>query len=239
MKTTEILVINHLKYSDSSLIFRAYSSDFGMLSFISKGYFKSKKNKNRWLRFPLSAVLEVSLNLGHHFEMKNPRNLQTQTPFLNLVQHPVKSLMLQFLSEILYFCLKEDQANPQLFDFLKTQLAVFNDKERYFADFHLILLIQLSRFLGFFPNQDKMETAAYFDLGNGRFSSSPYESFTLTEYETGLWKRLLSADWSLSSPKQFQQEERRILLDTILKYYQFHLPEFHPPKSIEILRQLM
>ena len=67
--TTDAIVLNSRKYSDSSLICNLYSKDYGKLSIIAKGV-RKVKNLNGAILQPLNHI-----NLVYYFKTK--RNIQT------------------------------------------------------------------------------------------------------------------------------------------------------------------
>lgn len=235
MKKTRALVIKHLKYGDSGLILHLYTREMGMLAFMIKGFYKQKK-RNRSLLFPFAEV-EVSVDESKRGSLKNPRNLQTSHTFVDLHTQPTKAIVLQLLSEIVFSCLKQDEANPQLYDFIFYSLDLLDQKNHDFADFHLYFLLKMSQYLGFHPNTENV-AASFFDLEEGRFCSQIQSGFTLGEEESHFFKKMISMEFNQESKNIFNQGQRRFLLNKLLQYYQLHLPDFREPKSLEVIKML-
>ena len=235
MEKTKAFVVRYLKYGDSGLIMHFYTREFGMQSFIFKGFYKSK-NKNRALLFPMTEM-ELSFTENKRSDLKYAKNLQTLNAFADAHSNPVKSIILQMLTEVLYSILKQDEPNAFLYDFIVKQVDIFNNKKENFADFHLVLLLNLTSFLGFFPNTEK-QNLSIFDLEEGDFSDSQKSPFSLSEQETLLWKKLIDANFDEVSLNIFNQSQRKELLNILLKYYQLHLPGFREPKSLEVIKVL-
>lgn len=236
MQKTKALVTKTLKYGDSSLIAHLYTREFGMLSFIVKGYFSNNKNsaKNRLL--PLNLV-EVSFRTKDKSSLINLFKSNIYTNYSKTYENPIKSLVLQYLTELLYIILKEDERNSNIFDFLQSQLNVFEEKKEDYADFHLVLLMNLTAYLGIFPNS-KNSDLAFFDLKEGEFYDSKKSEYTLSEEDTKYWKKLLNESFKPESKNIFTQKTRRNLNQHILNYYTLHLTSFAKPKSIEVLQKL-
>ena len=112
----------------------------------------------------------------------------------------------------------------------------FDQKKDDFADFHLIFLLQLSYFIGFYPNLEI--DGNLFDLENGFFTNSNSSINMLKADETVLFKKLLELHFSEDSKNTFNQSQRSLLLEIIVKYYQIHTNNFKKPKSLQVLHEL-
>jgi DNA repair protein RecO (recombination protein O) len=120
------------------------------------------------------------------------------------------------------------------FFFLEAAL-LWLDNHEHTANFHLILLLEVTKYLGFYPD-DSDKDLKYFEMTEGRFSYLNAIS-CLSEHETYLFKRLLDLKFD-SDQKVFSGIERQILLKILLNYYSFHLDGFKTPKSLEVLKEV-
>lgn len=129
---------------------------------------------------------------------------------------------------------KEEEKNEDLFIFLETAL-LWLDMHNETANFHLILLMEITKFLGFYPHISEMENK-FFDLNDGVFN--PFLGVNcLTEHETFLFKKLIGLKFD-GNQKVFNATERQILLKILLNYYASHLDGFKKPKSLEVLKEV-
>lgn len=232
---TKAIVLSSLKYGDTSLIIRCYTQDFGLKSFIAKGVF-SKKKRNTSLYFPLAEIDLSFQPKSNEQQLVFLKSAQTSHYYESLHFHPIKSAIVFFLAEILNLVLKEEADNPELYFYIEHSLKEFDQKKDDFADFHLIFLIQLSHFLGFYPN---LETDGnLFDLENGFFTNSNSSINMLKADETVLFKKLLELHFSEDSKNTFNQSQRSLLLEILVKYYQIHTNNFKKPKSLQVLYEL-
>lgn len=232
---TKAVVLSSLKYGETSLIIRCYTQDFGLKSFIAKGVF-SKKKRNTSLYFPLTE-LELSFQPKvNEQQLVFLRSAQTSYYYETLHFHPIKSAIVFFLAEILNLVLKEETDNSDLYFYIEHSLKEFDQKKEDFADFHLIFLIQLSHFLGFYPNLEM--DGSLFDLENGFFTNSNSSINMLKADETALFKKLLEINFTENSKNTFNQPQRSLLLEILVKYYQIHTNNFKKPKSLQVLHEL-
>lgn len=235
MEKTQAIVLKHLKYGDTGLILHFYTQKMGMLPFIFKGFYTRKK-KNNALLFPLTEV-ELTFSLKNKTDLKTARSIGVNYVLSEGHTHPVKSLVLQLLGEILYTVLRQDDANEPLYNYIKEQLYIFDQKKNNFADFHIWFLLRLTYFLGFQPNQESAE-APYFDLQEGCFTNAKNTPYAQNENDSRLLKKLMKMEFSSSSDNQFNQEQRQHLLALLIDYYRLHVPGFKEPKSLEIIKTL-
>jgi DNA repair protein RecO (recombination protein O) len=130
--------------------------------------------------------------------------------------------------------IKEEEKNESLFHFLETALF-WLDAHDEIANFHLILLLEITKYLGFYP-EDTTIAFSFFDLKEGVFTNLQ-SGTAITESETILFKKLLLLKLG-DTTKTFSANDRQILLKTLVDYYAVHLDNFRKPKSIEVLRDV-
>ena len=84
--TTDAIVLNNRKYSDSSLICNLYSKDYGKLSIIAKGV-RKVKNLNGAILQPLNHInLVTTLRLKEIFKLiKKHQSSKNMMIFLKII----------------------------------------------------------------------------------------------------------------------------------------------------------
>ncbi|WP_313375019.1 DNA repair protein RecO [Chishuiella sp.] len=235
IQETKAIVLSSIKYGDTSLIVRCYTQKFGLKSFIAKGVF-TKKKRTSSIYYPLNEIdISFALKINEH-QLIFLKSSQIAHYYETLHFHPVKSAIVFFISELLSLILKEESDNELLYFYLQHSLKEFDQKQDNFADFHLIFLIQLTHFLGFYPNIESEGTL--FDLENGFFTNSSSSINMLKADETVLLKKLLELHFIDEKKNNFNQSQRALLLEIIVKYYQIHTNNFKKPNSLLILHQL-
>jgi DNA repair protein RecO (recombination protein O) len=139
-----------------------------------------------------------------------------------------------FLSEMLHHSIHEEEANPDFFSFLETAL-MWLDTNDHIANFHLILLMESTKFLGFYPEYSN-PNFDFFEMRDGVFV--PFETVTcLNKTNSFLLKKLLELRFE-STNVLFNSKERQELLKIIIDYYALHLDGFRKPKSLEVLMEV-
>ena len=109
------------------------------------------------------------------------------------------------------------------------------DNHDEIANFHLILLLETTKYLGFYPDTSDMDMP-FFEMNEGIFT--PFSAISsLTEHESNLFKKLFNLKFD-SNQKVFHVIERQIVLRILIDYYSFHLDGFKKPKSLDVLREV-
>lgn len=231
---TKAIVISSLKYQDKNLIVKCFTETDGLKSYFVRNAFSSKPGSRKTAYFQPLNILDVQAVHKNKGTLENFKEVGMSAHYISVNTDVVKSTMAIFLSEMLHNSIREEEKNPELFLYLESALLWFDHHEN-FANFHLIVLVQLTRFFGFYPHKSK-DNATYFDLVDGVFSDEPsYNS--LSPEKTILLEKLLNLNLD-STELVFSSAQRRELLQIIIDYYSLHLDGFRKPKSLEILQQI-
>ncbi len=235
LQKTEGIVIHTLPYSDTSIIAKIFTADFGLLSFMVKGT-RGKKSSNKAVLFqPLSLL---ALDIYHQAN----KNLQTIKES-KLIFHPIgiygnihKTSVVLFIAEVLQKILKEDYHNHMLFDLIKQKVKKLND-EPFDPDFHLQFLLDMSNELGFVPYNNYSATENIFSIQEGKFVANNMDHngvLYMSSTDSHHLHQMLS-----SVPMQLSRMDRRSLLTELLKYFQFHNPGMSSIKSTSVLQEVL
>ena len=144
--------------------------------------------------------------------------------------------MAQFLAETLKNAIIEEEANPSLYVFLETAFH-WLDSHDEISNFHLIFLINLTKYLGFFPNEDHSD-ALYFNLETGCFDSIMPKEKHIDDDQLVLFKKILGMNFGGILVHKLNRTKRRELLETLIQYFELHLLGFSKPKSLQILNEI-
>lgn len=233
---TKAIVLHTFKYNDASLIAHCYTEKIGKQSFLLKGILNSKKGGIRKAYFQPLIPLEILFNHKNQGGLNFIKEVKVLRPYNSLYTDIKKNAIVLFLSEIIYKCLKEEETNPLLFEFLETAFQWLDTHEEI-ANFHLVFLIKLTQFLGFYPYQENPEFA-FFDLESGCFTDHLPTGPHLEGEIAQLFKILLGMNFADSLSLKINQQKRRVLLEALVNYFKLHLLGFSTPKSLEVLNEV-
>src|SRR5699024_658907 len=154
-------------------------------------------------------------------------------PYQTVQTDVYKASMVFFLSEVLRNSIQEEEKNSDLYHFLETSFT-WLDTATEFANFHLLFLVKLTRYLGFYPHHSNEEYSC-FNLLEGVFQREETNKYCMGEAPSNLLKTMLKLDFDNSSTLKLNQAKRVNFLEILLLYYELHLQGFRKPKSLEVL----
>jgi len=239
IEKTRGIFLHAVKYSETSLIASIYTEAYGRQSFIINGA-RSKNSTVRASIFqPLYLLdLEIYYNAGR--EIHRIKNARIAFPYSTIPFDIRKSTQVLFLAEVIYKCLREEEPNIEVFDFIFHSLTLLDLTEAGISNFHIWFLFKLTRFLGFSPSGDNAEISNFFDLQTASFvSHEPLHNQFTDKHVTGLFSRLFEVDSSSIESLNYTQNERRLVLEKLLEFYRIHLGNLGEFKSLEVLKEVL
>ncbi|MCD4664768.1 MAG: DNA repair protein RecO [Bacteroidales bacterium] len=165
---TRGIVLNKVKYSETSLIVKIYTELFGLQSYLIRGI-RNKKSKIKPSLLQHLALIELIVYHKEKKSIQHIKEIKSAYQFKSVPFDIRKSSIIIFLNEILYKVIKEEESNKSLFEFLFNTIQILDINEKGVSDFHLIFLVQLTKFLGFFPKNNFSKTRDNFNLEDGEF----------------------------------------------------------------------
>ncbi len=235
---TRGIVLQSIKYSESSNILKIYTEAFGLQSYMVRGLRKSRSRTKASL-FQHLSLLELVV---YHKEKKNIQNIREVKPAVLFREIPFdinKSSIALFINELINKSVREEEANPELFTFLYNSILSLDTTENGVVNFHLIFAMQFTRFLGFYPMDQPIREARFFDLREGLFlDSKPIHEDHISGKSVEAMLQILSADLDEPDMVKISNKIRKELLAAIMAYYQLHMPDFKLLKSIGVLQSI-
>ncbi len=236
LTTTKAIVLSKLKYKDYDLIVKCYTEDFGVVSFILKGVLKNKKSSNKVAYFQLLSQLQITLQHKQNRSLQSIKNTKLEYHYSSLHTNVLKSSIVMFLAEVLSNVLQEEEENKTLYTYIETTLLWLDEHVEY-SNFHLLFLLNLTKYLGFYPDTSNTQYS-FFDLLEGRFITQKMNKHSISEDNLTLLKQLLGTTFDGLSSVKINSKQRQLFLNMILLYFELHLGNFKRPKSLQILNQV-
>jgi len=235
MIKTKAIVLTAIKYGEADLIVKCLTEE-GIKSYLLRRILSARSKKLKPAYFqPLS---QIAITANHN----NKGNLNSITEVrVSYLYHTVgvdifKQSIALFLAEVLAYALREEEKNPNLFEYIKTSLK-WLDSNSDIANFHLVFLLELTKYLGFYPDI-KNNGANFFDLEEGSFTNfKPLRNYVRGQ-ELILFKSLIGIKFDDMVGLRWNSENRQSILDVLLVYYEFHLPGFKKPRSLKVLKEV-
>lgn len=231
--TSKAIVLSAIKYGDTSLIVKCFTALEGVKTYLIKGVLKSKKGKFKPSYFQPLTQIQITANNYSKGTLYTLKEVQVINPYLTIHTSVIKQTILMFLSEVLSSIIQEEEENKSLYIYIETAL-IWLDTHTEVSNFHLLFLLNLSKFLGFYPDVSEKDKSV-FSLIDGRFVNSSYEKLIISGDKLLLFKSLLGINFDAINTISYNKEERQVILQVIIQYFELHLEGFKKPKSLAVL----
>ncbi len=235
----EGIVLRTTPYGESRIILNLLSPDqgtFGLIASISK----TGKSGLKKAHFQSLQILEVKYAERNKGDLKRLQDARILHSYQHLYFDPIRSCLSLFLAEFLSKVLREEEAQPELYYFIKDALLQLDATEVSPANFHLAFLMELSDYLGCRPDLSGKETL-FFDLMNGACAQmAPDHPYFIEAEELALWREIQAKgmqNWTEINLRG--SKARRAVLNSLIDYYRLQLHDFGSLKSLQVLREVL
>ncbi len=236
---TKGIVLKVTDYDESSVIVKIYTQKFGLQSYLINGVKKPKAKIRMNMLQPLH-LLDMVVYQKPNRGVQRISDARNNPVFKTIPYEIAKSSLAIFINEVLYKCFKQQTDEPVLFDFIYNNIIFLDTKAEGIANFHLIFLIKLTRFLGFYPDMSMADTSKAFDLINGVFlNNHPPHAYFVNEDNLQNWLKIIRSTLSDLDDLKINAKTRKYLLEKILDYYYLHIDGFGKLKSVQILEEVL
>ena len=227
IQQTKGIVLNSIKYGESSIICRIYTERLGLQSYLINGV-RKKRGKNNYYQ-PLN-ILDLEVYNKNKTVINRIKDCKIEYQYKEAPYHIYKSSILLFLAEVISKSLKEEPANKNLFSFIESSLIHF-DQEEFDNTFHLQFMLRLSDFLGFCP-EINYNNWPFFDLIEGTFCNiRPAHKHFIQGSIINTFVKLLKG--------QLVKHNKKEILAVLLDYYALHIDGFGKLQSHEVLQTVL
>ena len=208
---TQAIVLHSIKYGETRLIVDMFTRTHGRLSFIVS-LPKSPRSKVKKQYFQPLTMLEIEADVRPKVQLQKLTDVRLSMAYTSIPFDFSKLSISLFMAEFLYHALRGEQQNLPLYDYLANSILFLDSQESSFANFHLVFLMRLSRFLGFYPNLDNYQTGDYFDLRESIFTTQPpiHHDYLIPQ-EAEKIQLMMRMDWATMHLFQMSHTERNRL----------------------------
>ncbi len=227
LKKTEGIVLNTLKYKETSIIVKIFTRELGLKSYLINGVRVNSKNSKMAFYQPLTV-----LDLVVYDKTNTSLNRLSDVRLLyanQLISFDfARTGMAMFITEVISKSIFENYHNEQLFDFLKACILELDSPNAQLGLFPLVFLVENAAYLGFAP-----------DHARGFLEESRSQPFSPRELEdVKIYLEALMSE-SFGCTQKINLVLRRKLLDHLLDFYSQHLENPGLWKSMTVLRQVL
>lgn len=209
----ELIILNHTKFGENSIVLHTLSSEYGRRGFLVK----VSPRTAMALFLPLN-ILEAEVTENPKSSLWFARNFVSVNPLNGIRGNIHKNTMTLFMSEVLYRVVKDQTNEDGLADWLKGQILTLDALQSDFANFHLLFLLNLCAALGFDP-----------DLAG----LAPFADKKLIHIEA-----LLKTPFAEALLLPLSGADRNAIAESILKYIEYHTESAVNIRSLAVLREI-
>lgn len=238
METIRGIVLRTVRYGDNKLILDLFTEGRGRMSFITT-LSRSRRSPLATAFWQPLSMVEFQAEVRPIVALPRPHDVRFYYAYIHLPFSPVKSTIVLFLAEFLAAALREEKQNVPLYRYLEHSLQWF-DEARFpaaIANFHLVFLMHLSRFVGIYPNTE--HPARFFDLLSATYQTQPpAHAYYIKDAEAQVIPLLFRMNYSTAHLFKFSAAQRRRIIDVLNTFYRLHVPNFPELRSVEVLHEV-
>jgi DNA repair protein RecO (recombination protein O) len=243
LHSTKGIVFHSLKYSETSIIVKIYTELFGLQSYLIKGV-RNSKSKIKPGLFQSMTLLDLVVYHKEQQSLQSVKEVHLAVPFKTIPFDIRKSSVTLFINELIYKAIREEESNPDLFGFVWNTFLLLDETEESVTFFHILFSLRLMHHLGIFPQNNYSARFRVFNMREGLFQPNiPGHPYYLDPGNSLLFHNLLATcdgrDAMNCVSAKIKPETRDQMLETILVYYQLHLPGFKGLQSHHILHDVL
>jgi DNA repair protein RecO (recombination protein O) len=220
---TRGIVLNFIKYKESSIIVKIFTEQFGLQSYIVNAV-RNSKSKNKIALFQPLTLIDMVVYRKPGRDIQRISEMKCRMPFTTLPFSITKSAIAIFITELLIKTLHHEEENTALFAFLDDSVQKLDHTARGTENFHLYFMLKLCAYLGFNP-----ETPGEFVRQIGEEWAEGLPEMKLLNMVMG--------DWDDGDLIKIDRSARNNLLAAVVKYYKIHHMINSELKSIQILKE--
>ncbi|MCA0430199.1 MAG: DNA repair protein RecO [Bacteroidetes bacterium] len=230
------IVINKINLANKKCIVKLISLNHGMLDCLCFASNSPKSKVKISSLLPLS-IINVELVIKQNKELHQLNETHLSFVFDNISYSLTKLSLIQIISEIISKTAKEQHGNSHMFNFLnECILNINNEKEENLLNFVCFFLIELTKYLGIEPQNNFNNDNKFFDCRAGEFT--PYALVLPLGFDYEQSKALSNLLSQNNYNIKLNNSLKQNLIDGLLAYYAFHIPNFGYLKSLSVLREL-
>lgn len=230
------IVLHSIKYGETSLIVKIYTSSFGLVSYIVNGA-RSAKSKNKASLFQAGNILELQVYNRPGKNLQHIKEQRLHKMYMHIQGSMVKTSICMYMLEVLNQCIKEHEQNENMFDFLLQSFLRLDATDTDEAIFPIWFMLSLARELGFEAGNSYDPKNNVFDIQEGLYVAQSLHAHAIHEPYSKYWFEISQQE----KPQNIiaAKNERIHMLDSLEKYFQFHVEKFKPLQTPKILREVL
>lgn len=235
---TKGIILRSLKYSETSIICDIYTQEKGLQSYIISGVRKKNAKTNASL-LQVMSIVEIVAYYKNGQQLHRITEIKPEVIYQTIPFDVVKGAVGLFMTELVQKTVKEQEANETLFEFLYEAFKGLDEAQNSIANYHIGFMAQLSQYLGFMIDDNHSSITPYFDIKAGQFTRQRIVGLDgldteLSEVLFDFCQLPLLDNYKV----KINRMDRRLLLERLIRYYQYHSENFTTLNSFAVLQEI-
>ncbi len=223
---TRGIVINYIRFRETSIIAKIYTEEFGLQTYIENGV-RTSKGKNKIALFQPLTLLDMVVYHRDTGNIMRLSEIKCSEPLTDVPYNFIKSGIALFMSEVFNKSLKEESSNPPLFEFLHQSIRYLDQQTEHCENFPIQFMLNFSQYLGFSPSEAR---EVFSQIEESQLLDSAKE-------DEATFDKLIQAPYYQYVP--LTNSQRRRILEYVLLFYRLHVDNFGELRSIPVLREML
>ena len=144
IESTKGICLHYYRYSENSVIAKIFTENFGLQSYVMKG-FRNKKSKNKLNILQSLNIVQLEVTNNKKREIQYVKEISLIGNINNINSDMNKRFISLFISEILMKVLVESEKESPIFSFIWETIYKIEESENLSKNFALIFLISVSK----------------------------------------------------------------------------------------------
>ncbi len=239
---TKGIVLRSIKYGETSLVVTIFTELFGIQTYMVNGVRTSKKSSSKANHFQPTAILDLIVYHNENKQMQRIKEFSWGILYNDLLSDVIKNSIASFMAELIQKCLKQPEANPDLYNFCEESFIQLDKSDKIVAaNFALFFTLHLAHFFGFRMTDNYSSENQILDLQEGIFTD---QQPTHPNFMEGKNAELTAQLLKVMQPHELEDfklnhEIRRNLLLRYLEYFSLHIHDFGQMKTLLVLHEVL
>lgn len=237
LKDTQGLVLRNIKYGETSMISTLYTKDFGLQAYLIRGARSNKKTGIKANYFQVGQFLDITVYHKPGGNLQYIREVKLNAAHAVQSQNIVKQSVSQYCSELILRCMKEEEENEVLYNFLLNFIGNIKElKKEALGLAPIQFTLQFAALIGFEINNNFSNDRPHFDALNGEFCREISNNSYCSKIEpSALINACLQNKYTIATSFSIREQS----LHDLLRFLKLHIEQMSEMKSVEILHQIL
>ena len=215
---TKGIVLNFIKFKESSIICKIFTESFGLQSYIVNGV--RSFNKTKMSLFQPLTILDLVVYNKSSVNIQRLKEMKIDVIYMTNHTDIKKISVCIFLSELLSKILSNEPNQNEKFNFLYNSFLIYDSLEKNIKNFHIQFLLKLTKFFGFQISDSSQITKAY-------LNKKEQNDFVMD---------CISMDYNSKIHSNYS--ERNDVLNSLIIYFSQSLGVNIKLKSLQVLKEV-